>query len=85
MQTSREFVETYMCVGQHSNTRMNVSDMITAKNAHLFKEYRPVQDSSSLPEEIDWRTSGAVSKMEDQVSVPLSMLVTLKYSFFLLT
>lgn len=65
--TSREFVESYMCVGQHSNTRMNASDMITAKNAHLFQEYRPVQDSSGLPEEIDWRTSGAVSNIEDQL------------------
>lgn len=57
-----------MCVGQHSPTR-NASDMVTAKNAHLFKEYDPVQDSSSLPEEMDWRTSGAVSSIKDQVCI----------------
>lgn len=74
-----------MCVGQHSNTRMNASDMITAKNAHLFQEYRPVQDSSGLPEEIDWRTSGAVSKIEDQVMCTTQCVNdVLQYCFFLL-
>ena len=63
-----------MCVKQHITSR-NVSDGVMDKHAHLFTEYKAPWDSSYLPEEMDWRTSGAVSHIKDQVCVCVCVCV----------
>lgn len=59
-----------MCVRQHQP--QNTSHL-SSKYGHRFKQYRPV--TSSLPEDMDWRTSGAVSSVKDQVRNTASSLI----------
>lgn len=66
IQSSQEFVNSYMCVTRNPSS-LNASDTLQAKYSHLFKAYSPSQYSYSLPDEIDWRTSGAVTSIKDQV------------------
>ena len=80
LQTTREFVDLYQCVQSHSPT--NASHLNSHHNTHVFQDYQTYLKShegvksearggvggDDLPESMDWRRSGIVTKVKDQVS-----------------
>ncbi len=69
MQSTQEYVDMYLCVQEYR--KENASMLNTKLGTSKFRDY--VMPTSSLPESVDWRTAGAITKVKDQVSY---MMVT---------
>ena len=64
-------METVQCVQEHSP--QNVTQL-NAKYGNKFREF--TAGFQNFPDNMDWRTSGAVGKVKDQVqslSIPLAI------------
>ena len=61
-----------MCVQDHQS-HINASVLNAKYNSKKFKDYKPVSDSN-VPDSLDWRTGGAVTKVKDQVAMVIQPL-----------
>ncbi len=66
LQSTEEFIESYQCVQRIGPT--NATHLNTVHNTTLFRDWSSTVEGD-LPETMDWRTSGVVTKVKDQVCV----------------
>ena len=67
MQTSAEFTELMMCVQEYAPQNLT-EKLLSDKRFHGKVSEFKAKAGVTLPEAVDWRTGGAVTKIKDQVS-----------------
>ena len=67
MQTSAEFTELMMCVQERAPQNLT-EKLLSDKRFHGKVSEFKAKAGVTLPEAVDWRTGGAVTKIKDQVS-----------------
>lgn len=63
-QTEQEFVDMYQSVQQYQPANFTA---LNEKYGNKFKLFEKRAPAYTLPAELDWRTSGAVTMVKDQV------------------
>ena len=73
-QTEQEFVDMYQSVQQYQPANFTA---LNEKYGNKFKLFEKRAPAYTLPAELDWRTSGAVTMVKDQVGHMCGRLLVL--------